>query len=161
MLTGKEDMDPTQWLELFQPFTHVKEVRVKEVEFAPSVAQALVTEAMATGVLPELSVLYLHDFGRSPGVSDAAEQNPIDDVRSLRYRNTFYNTTVRVRNLLMFLRGHWERSQGDGVEVEVYNEREDKGKDKGKRCEGEAKGEQVEELNGGGYGQSEDRPVYS
>ena len=32
----------------------------------------------------------------------------------------------------------------------MYNEREGKGKDKGKRCEGEAKGEQVEELNGGG-----------
>ena len=29
----------------------------------------------------------------------------------------------------------------------MYNEREGKGKDKGKRCEGEAKGEQVEELN--------------
>ena len=29
----------------------------------------------------------------------------------------------------------------------MYNERKNKGKDKGKRCEGEAKGEQVEELN--------------
>ena len=29
----------------------------------------------------------------------------------------------------------------------MYNEGEGKGKDKGKRCEGEAKGEQIEELN--------------
>ena len=29
----------------------------------------------------------------------------------------------------------------------MYNEREDKGKDKGKCCEEEAEGEQVEELN--------------
>ena len=29
----------------------------------------------------------------------------------------------------------------------MYNEGEDKGKDKGKHCEGEAKGKQVEELN--------------
>jgi hypothetical protein len=28
--TGKEDVDPTQWLELFQPFTHVRDVRVIE-----------------------------------------------------------------------------------------------------------------------------------
>ena len=31
----------------------------------------------------------------------------------------------------------------------MYNEGEDKGKHKGKRCEGEAEGEQVEELNVG------------
>ena len=31
--------------------------------------------------------------------------------------------------------------------MEVYNEREDKSKDERKRCEGEAKSEQVEELN--------------
>ena len=29
----------------------------------------------------------------------------------------------------------------------MYNEREGKHKDKGKRCEGEAEGEQIEELN--------------
>jgi hypothetical protein len=31
--------------------------------------------------------------------------------------------------------------------VEVYNEREGERKDKGKRCEGEAESEQIEELN--------------
>ena len=29
----------------------------------------------------------------------------------------------------------------------MYNERENKGKDEGKRCEGETEGEQVKELN--------------
>ena len=61
----------------------------------------------------------------------------------------------------------------------MYNEREDKGKDKGKRCKGEAESEQVKELNNERLykvfrwkeestssvqftdGQSEDRPVYS
>ena len=32
----------------------------------------------------------------------------------------------------------------------MYNEREGKGKDKGKHCKGEAKGEQVKELNNEG-----------
>ena len=71
---GREDIDPTQWVELFQSFTHVKEVHVMEAQFVPSVVQALVTEAMATGVLPELSDLYLDDFDRSEFVSDTAEQ---------------------------------------------------------------------------------------
>ena len=61
----------------------------------------------------------------------------------------------------------------------MYNEREDKGKHKGKCCEGEAESEQIEELNVERLyevfrwrgkstssvqftdGQSEDRPVYS
>jgi hypothetical protein len=61
----------------------------------------------------------------------------------------------------------------------VYNEGENKGKHEGKCCEGEAKGEQIRELNDGRLyevfrwkgkstssvqftdGQSEDRPVYS
>ena len=61
----------------------------------------------------------------------------------------------------------------------MYNEGEDEGKHKGKRCEGEAEGKQIEELNCGRLykvfrwkeestssvqftdGQSEDRPVYS
>ena len=32
----------------------------------------------------------------------------------------------------------------------MYNEGEDEGKHKGKRCEGEAEGEQIEERNDGG-----------
>jgi hypothetical protein len=75
MPTG-EDMDSTQWLELFQSFTHAKEVSVMEAQLVPSVAQALATEAMATGVLPELSFLYLHGSGssNSPFLSSAVEQ---------------------------------------------------------------------------------------
>ena len=74
MLSGQEDMDSTQWLELLRSFTLVKEVRVMEAQLVPSVVQALATEVMAAGVLPELSHLYLHDFARSPFVLDAAEQ---------------------------------------------------------------------------------------
>jgi hypothetical protein len=33
----------------------------------------------------------------------------------------------------------------------VYNKRENKDEDKGKRCKGEAKGKQVKELNDEGY----------
>jgi len=75
MPTSKEDMDPTQWVELFRSFTHVKEVHVTEAELVPGFVQALVmdSEAMAA-VLPELSHLYLRDFPNSPFVSNAAEQ---------------------------------------------------------------------------------------
>ena len=74
MPTGEEDMDSTQWLELFRSFTHVKKVHVMEAQLVPSVAQALATEVMAAGVLPELCHLYLHGFSGSPIVSDAAKQ---------------------------------------------------------------------------------------
>ena len=73
-----------------------------------------------------------------------------------------------------FLWGHWERSQDDEVEVEVYNERENKGK----HCKGKVEGKQVKKLNNKdckkwkGWkgnqpalqftdGQSEDHPIYS
>lgn len=45
-----------------------------EAQFVPSVMQALVTDDTATGALPELNDLHLHDSGRSPFVSNAAEQ---------------------------------------------------------------------------------------
>jgi hypothetical protein len=75
MPTGKEDMDSTQWLELFQSFTHVKEVRVVDEELVSGVIEALVTEATATGILlPELSDLHLQNLSRFPLASVAAEQ---------------------------------------------------------------------------------------
>jgi hypothetical protein len=48
---GKEEVDPSQWLEVFQPLTHVKRDHVNE-EYVPDIVNALVTEEMATGVLP-------------------------------------------------------------------------------------------------------------
>ncbi len=71
--TGLEEVDSNQWLELFQPFIHVTQVRVWETLLVPGIVQALVTENMATGVLPELNGLSLaYDASRS--AASAAEQ---------------------------------------------------------------------------------------
>jgi hypothetical protein len=67
-----EDVDSTQWLELFQPFTHVAELRVSG-QLIPGIVQALVTEDMATEVLPKLSQLFLEGV-HTPAVMEAAEQ---------------------------------------------------------------------------------------
>ena len=72
-LPSMEDMDSTQWLELFRPFTHVTLVRVSEQQLVPSIVQALVTEDMATAVLPELFSLHLEKHS-APSVVEAAEQ---------------------------------------------------------------------------------------
>ena len=69
-----EDVDSTQWLELFQPFTHVRELRVSG-QVVPDIVQALVAEDMVAGVLPELTQLFVEegDF-HTPTVVEAAEQ---------------------------------------------------------------------------------------
>jgi hypothetical protein len=74
LATGEEDVDSTQWLEFFQPFTHVKKVQVFEKKLVPGIVQALVAEDMATGVLPELTCLHLEGYRDSPSVAKAAEQ---------------------------------------------------------------------------------------
>jgi hypothetical protein len=71
---GEEDVDSTQWLELFQPFTHVTRVYVLEKPLVPGIVQALVAEDMATEVLPELTSLRLSGYRSSPFVAKAAEQ---------------------------------------------------------------------------------------
>jgi hypothetical protein len=71
--TGGEDADSTRWLELLQAFTHVTRVTVLEKQLVPGIAQALVTEDMATEVLPELTSLYLSEYRSSPTVSKSAE----------------------------------------------------------------------------------------
>jgi hypothetical protein len=48
---GEEDVDSTQWLELFQPFTHVMRIDVWEKQLVPGIVQALTMEEMAAGVL--------------------------------------------------------------------------------------------------------------
>lgn len=73
MPTGKEDVDPTQWLELFQLFTHVEEIHVFE-QLVPDIMQALVMEAMDLGVLPELASLSLNGYRRSPSAVKDAEE---------------------------------------------------------------------------------------
>lgn len=73
-LPSMEDMDSTQWLELFRPFTHVTLVRVSEEQLVPSIVQGLVTEGMATAVLPELFSLHLEGHSGTPSVVGAAKQ---------------------------------------------------------------------------------------
>jgi hypothetical protein len=72
--TGEEDVDSTQWLELFQPFTHVTRVIVWEPSLTPGIVQALVTENLAAGVLPKLTSARLSGCYSSPSVEKAAEQ---------------------------------------------------------------------------------------
>jgi hypothetical protein len=71
----EEDVDPTQWLELFQPFSSVWNVRVTE-KLVSDVALALggLTEDAATRVLPALITLILEGHRDYPFVQDAAER---------------------------------------------------------------------------------------
>ena len=68
-------MDPTQWLELFQPFSSVWNVRVTE-KLVPDVAMALggLSKDAAPGVLPALITLTLEGHRNHPLVQDAAQR---------------------------------------------------------------------------------------
>ena len=68
-----EDVDPKQWLELFQPFTHVQTLRVAG-QLVPDIALALVTEDMTAGVLPKLEKLFFAREFRTPAAEEAARQ---------------------------------------------------------------------------------------
>jgi hypothetical protein len=72
--TGEEGVDSTQWLELFQAFTHVTKVDVLEKEVVLGIVQALVMDDIAAGVLPELTTLHLYGYNWTPSVAKAAEQ---------------------------------------------------------------------------------------
>ena len=74
MPTGEEDVESTQWLELFQLFAHVKHLDVSG-EIVRSVSQALVTEDMAAGVFPELDSLDLiGSYSKHESVTRLARQ---------------------------------------------------------------------------------------
>ena len=73
MPTAKEDVDPIQWLELFQLFTHVREMHVFE-QLVTDIVEALAMEAMDMGVLPELTSLCLNGYRKSPSAAQAAEE---------------------------------------------------------------------------------------
>jgi len=70
---GKEDVDSTQLLELFQPFPYLGTVSVAE-RFVPGIAHALVTEDMATDTFPALQALTLRGYHKSPSVAKAAKK---------------------------------------------------------------------------------------
>jgi hypothetical protein len=69
---GKDDVDPTQWLELFQPFSQVSDVRVEEEELVPDIMHALVSDDVAAGLLPSLTTLYLKWYHLSESTKEAA-----------------------------------------------------------------------------------------
>jgi len=73
-LIGKEDVDPTQWLELFQPLSQTSEIRVSMEELVPDVMRALVSEDMAAGVLAGLASLHLEGYRKSKFTMEAAER---------------------------------------------------------------------------------------
>jgi hypothetical protein len=90
MSTGREDVDPAQWLELFQPLPHrphLSEVRVDIEELVPDVVHALVNGDMAAGLLPCLTSLHLEGYRKSPSAIDAVER--FVATRKLASRNIF------------------------------------------------------------------------
>ena len=99
--TGEEDVDSTQWLELFQPFTHVTEVHVWE-KLVPGIVQALAAEDMTAEILPELTSLRLDRYRSSPSVMKAAGQ--FVATRKLSGRTIFLSSgdeAYEVRHLLL------------------------------------------------------------
>ncbi len=78
-------MDPTQWLELFQPLSQTSEVHVSMEVLVPDVVRALVSEdIMATGILPGLTSLHLEGYRKSKFAMEAAERF---SMRKLAGRN--------------------------------------------------------------------------
>ena len=70
---GEEDVDATEWLELFRLFTHVTQVHVWE-QLVPRIVKALVAEDMTAEVLPELASLQLDGYRDFASVAKTAEQ---------------------------------------------------------------------------------------
>ena len=70
--TRERGVDSTEWLELFQPFTHVTKVSVWENQLVPGILEALM-EDVAAGVLPELNNLHLSEYRSTPSVAVAAK----------------------------------------------------------------------------------------
>ena len=71
--TGEEDVDSTEWAELFQLFTHVTKVYVSE-KLVPNIVPSLVVEDMTAEVLPDLTSLQLRGYRRFASVAEAAEK---------------------------------------------------------------------------------------
>ena len=94
--TEEEDVDSTQWLELFQPFTKVMHVYVWVKQLVPGIVQALVAEDMAAEVLPELTLLHLIGYLSSPSVVNVAEQ--FADTRRLSGRAVSLTSGDMVRH---------------------------------------------------------------
>jgi hypothetical protein len=67
-------VDPTHWLELFQPLSQISEIRVDGKGLASDVIHALLSEDTAAGILPRLTSLYLYRYRDSKIAKEAAER---------------------------------------------------------------------------------------
>jgi hypothetical protein len=72
--SGREDVDPAQWLEFLQSLPHFSEVSVYVHDIVPDILHALVNEDMAAGVLPSLTSLKLRAYRRPQSMTDMAER---------------------------------------------------------------------------------------
>jgi hypothetical protein len=73
-LAGRKDVDPTHWLDLFQPLSQISEIRVSNEKLVPDVIHALVSEDTAPGILPHLTSLHLDGYRKSKIAMEAAER---------------------------------------------------------------------------------------
>ena len=73
-LIGKEDVDPTQWLELFHPLSQTSNIRVSVEELVTDIMRALVSEDMVAGILPRLTSLHLEGYRKSTFAVEAADR---------------------------------------------------------------------------------------
>ena len=71
-LIGKEDMEMTQWLELFQPLSQISKIHVSIEELVPDIMHSLVSEDTAPGILPRLTSLHLEGYRKSTFAMEAA-----------------------------------------------------------------------------------------
>jgi hypothetical protein len=69
-----KDMDPTHWLELFQPLSQISKIYVDNEHLTPDVIHALVSEDTAAGILPRLTELQLYGYRKSKIAMEAAER---------------------------------------------------------------------------------------
>jgi len=84
-----EDVDTTQWLELFQPLSQTSDIRVTVEKLVPDVMRALVSEDMTTGTLPRLTSLHLQGVRKSRFTTEAAER--FVATRKLAGRNIHFS----------------------------------------------------------------------
>jgi hypothetical protein len=73
-LVGENDVDTSQWLELFQPLSQILKIHVSVRHIALDIMRSLVSEDMAPGILPRLTSLHLEGYRKSTFAMEAAER---------------------------------------------------------------------------------------
>jgi hypothetical protein len=73
-LEGRKDVDPTHWLELFQPISQISKIHVGNEVLAPDIIHALASEDTAAGILPCLNSLHLDGYCLSKIAMEAAKR---------------------------------------------------------------------------------------